>query len=160
MAIATSSNAANVRLKTGKLQDTFALFKPENILAGDDPMIPKGRGKPCPDIYLQALAIINRGLDPGEMAVLPKECLVLEDGIAGVTAGRRAGMRVVWVPHQEIMEYARTVASEVLAGHGTKDSTDWYEPGRAGDGWGELLESLENFPYEKYGIRGLPKIYI
>ncbi|MBE3049202.1 HAD-IA family hydrolase, partial [Candidatus Bathyarchaeota archaeon] len=34
-------------------------------------------------------------LAPGEKAVTPAECLVFEDSVTGVEAGRRAGMRVV-----------------------------------------------------------------
>ena len=30
-------------------------------------------------------------------------------------------------------------------------------PGEIDDGWGELLESLENFPYEHYGIKVIQK---
>lgn len=44
------------------------------------------RGKPAPDLFLYAAK---------EMGVSPKECVVLEDGIAGVQAARQAGMSVV-----------------------------------------------------------------
>lgn len=42
-------------------------------------------GKPAPDLFLHAAAA---------MGVAPKHCLVVEDSPAGVTAARRAGMRV------------------------------------------------------------------
>lgn len=42
-------------------------------------------GKPAPDIYL---------LVAQELGVNPEKCLVFEDIIAGITAGKRAGMRV------------------------------------------------------------------
>lgn len=57
-----------------------------------------GRGKPAPDIFLLALQVINESLSGGEKAIEPSECLVFEDSVRGVEAGRRAGMRVVWVP--------------------------------------------------------------
>lgn len=44
-----------------------------------------GCGKPAPDIYLEAAKRIG---------VEPKDCLVFEDVIAGITAGKRAGMKV------------------------------------------------------------------
>ena len=43
------------------------------------------RGKPCPDLFLHAA---------NEMGHAPETCLVIEDGVAGVKAGRAAGMRV------------------------------------------------------------------
>ena len=47
-----------------------------------------GRGKPFPDIFLKVA---------DDLGVDPAECLVFEDTLAGVTAGKRAGMRVVAV---------------------------------------------------------------
>jgi len=47
------------------------------------------KGKPDPGVYLTAA----RGL-----GVAPQRCLAFEDSPAGVTAGMRAGMRVVAVP--------------------------------------------------------------
>jgi beta-phosphoglucomutase-like phosphatase (HAD superfamily) len=43
------------------------------------------RGKPFPDLFLHAA---------NEMGHAPETCLVIEDGVAGVIAGRAAGMRV------------------------------------------------------------------
>lgn len=43
-------------------------------------------GKPAPDLYLKAAEALN---------VAPEDCLVIEDSIAGITAGRAAGMRVL-----------------------------------------------------------------
>ncbi|MCR5032391.1 MAG: HAD family phosphatase [Lachnospiraceae bacterium] len=45
-------------------------------------------GKPAPDIYLKAAK---------ELGVDPSDCLVFEDLIAGIQAGKSAGMRVVAV---------------------------------------------------------------
>jgi HAD superfamily hydrolase (TIGR01509 family) len=44
------------------------------------------RGKPHPDLFL--LAAESMGFEPAE-------CVVVEDGVPGVQAGRRAGMRVL-----------------------------------------------------------------
>jgi beta-phosphoglucomutase-like phosphatase (HAD superfamily) len=58
------------------------------VAAGD-----VSRGKPHPEPYLEALRLLN--LDVSGTPVLPDECLVVEDSIHGVRAGRAAGMRVV-----------------------------------------------------------------
>ncbi len=44
------------------------------------------RGKPAPDIFLHAAA---------RMGVAPQHCIVVEDAVPGVEAGRAAGMRVL-----------------------------------------------------------------
>jgi pseudouridine-5'-monophosphatase len=41
----------------------------------------------------------------------------------------------------------------VLAGRGEgEEIVDEHQHGKVGDGWGEQLVSLLDFPYEKYGI--------
>lgn len=45
-------------------------------------------GKPHPDIYLKAAAILNAN---------PIECIVIEDSLAGVKAGLNAGMKVIGI---------------------------------------------------------------
>jgi pseudouridine-5'-monophosphatase len=143
---------------------------------GDDPRIGAGRGKPLPDIYLLALETVNQQLrEQGnkEPQITPEECLVFEDSVPGVEAGRRAGMRVIWCPHQGLLQEYRGREEEVLAGvtgeHKEIDQLDtskdgmmevapWKrrgsgKPGELFDGWGELLATLESFPYEHYGIQ-------
>lgn len=44
------------------------------------------RGKPAPDVFLYAAS---------QMGADPADCLVIEDSVHGVTAARRAGMKVV-----------------------------------------------------------------
>lgn len=111
IALATSSHAVNFKLKTAHLEDVFSAFQSDRRVLGDDPRIPKGRGKPAPDIYLLALQAINSSLKEGEKEVLPEECLVFEDSVLGIESGRRAGMRCVWVPHPHLhVEYVRTSA--------------------------------------------------
>ncbi len=51
-------------------------------------------GKPDPEPFQAALNRLNEGR---VMPILPDACLVVEDSIAGVTAGRIAGMRVIAV---------------------------------------------------------------
>ncbi len=50
-------------------------------------------GKPAPDVYLEAAC---------RLGVEPARCLVVEDSVNGVRAGRAAGMRVVLVPNASI----------------------------------------------------------
>ncbi|KAK3955150.1 HAD superfamily hydrolase [Pseudoneurospora amorphoporcata] len=118
IALATSSHEANFRMKTNHIQELFSVFETHRRVLGDDPRIPEGRGKPLPDIYLIALKTINDSLPEGEEPITPEECLVFEDSIPGVEAGRRAGMRVIWCPHPMLkQEVDKTNGTKlVLAG--------------------------------------------
>ena len=153
IALATSSHAANFKLKTAHLEALFSVFEGHRRVLGDDVRIPKGRGKPAPDIYLLALKTINGSLAEGEKEISPQECLVFEDSVPGVEAGRRAGMRVVWVPHPELLNEYKGKEKEVLAGRtGAGGEVDLHQLGGVDDGWGDHLDSLEDFPYERFGI--------
>lgn len=158
IALATSSHEANFRLKTSHLTDLFSVFDAHRRVLGDDKRLQPGRGKPLPDIFLLALQTINQTLPAGEAPITPEECLVFEDSVPGVEAGRRAGMRVVWCPHPMLRrEYAGREA-EVLAGRtGEAGDVDLHQLGEVGDGWAELYETLVDFPYARYGIRVPPQ---
>ncbi|GAB1730286.1 hypothetical protein NU195Hw_g9231t1 [Hortaea werneckii] len=179
IALATSSHKANYDLKTQHLQPLMSVFPAANRILGDDPRIPPGRGKPAPDIYLLALETINarrRAQQPASAEILPAECLVFEDSVPGIEAGRRAGMQVVWVPHPGLRREMEGREGEILAGRmGTHEEVEAKNreigtvvggeeeeagkkrkegaPGEIGDGWGRFLETLEGFPYAEYGIR-------
>ncbi len=84
LAIATSSRAAAVEQKRHHV-DLFERFP--TIVSGDDPAVTNG--KPAPDIYLEAAHRMN---------VKPEHCIVVEDGMSGVQAGKAAGCFVVAVP--------------------------------------------------------------
>jgi pseudouridine-5'-monophosphatase len=157
IALATSSHEANFRLKTSHLTDLFSVFDTQRRVLGDDKRIPPGRGKPLPDIYHLALDTINQTLPAGEPPIKPEECLVFEDSVPGVEAGRRAGMRVVWCPHPMLKkEYAGREA-EVLAGRtGEGGEIDLHQLGELDDGWADYYETLVDFPYAKYGIHVPP----
>lgn len=160
IALATSSNSANFALKTAHLTDLFTVFSAPRRVLGDDPRIQPGRGKPLPDIYLLALDTINATLLPeGSPPIRPEECLVFEDSVPGVEAGRRAGMRVIWCPHPQLRELYRGREDDILAGRMGEAGAgvDEHQLGEVGDGWAELLETLEGFPYEKYGIAVPPR---
>lgn len=170
LAIATSSHARNYALKTEHLPDLFQTYfgvgpscYPKVL--GDDPRIPKGKGKPRGDIYLLALQMVNEAREKrGEKGdVKPEECLVFEDSVPGVEAGRRAGMRVVWVPHPELKKEMVGREAEILAGR-TGDSGVPEEaevarergllgwPSKVGDGWAGEVDTLEGFDYKRFGI--------
>ena len=105
LALASSSKSHSYRLKTSRPETKRLLdfFQPGQQILGDDARLQQGRGKPAPDIYLVALQSLNSAADAMEKAILPEECLVFEDSVVGVEAGRRAGMRVVWVPHKDVL---------------------------------------------------------
>lgn len=78
-AVASSTTEARlaVKLRKTELWDHFAphIFSPEHVR----------HAKPAPDLFLHAASAL---------AVPPELCLVIEDSINGVLAGRAAGMRV------------------------------------------------------------------
>jgi beta-phosphoglucomutase-like phosphatase (HAD superfamily) len=86
MAIATSSRSSGVEKKRQRHNDTIFSHM-EAIVAGDDPAVKAG--KPSPDIYLEAARRLN---------VDPADCLVFEDALSGVRAGKSAGCTVVAIP--------------------------------------------------------------
>ncbi|CCG82757.1 putative HAD superfamily hydrolase [Taphrina deformans PYCC 5710] len=134
LALATSSTTQNFHLKTSRLQDLFRVFG-GNVICGDDERV-RGRGKPEPDIFVHALEDINRGRrSRGQVEILPDECLVLEDGVPGVTAGLRAGNHVLWVPDEQILALHHDQVDQIL---GEK---------------GKMVHSLEDFPWEYYGLK-------
>lgn len=155
LALATSSEKYNFDLKTSNpdTKKVMDLFENRHRVLGDDLRIPKGNGKPYPDIYLVALQTINNTLPENVPKILPEECLVFEDSVIGVEAGRRAGAQVVWVPHEQIVEQYKGQESEVLAGRiNLVEIGNEAQLGQVGDGWGKQLPSLESFPYAQYGI--------
>ena len=82
LAVASSSPLRLIRA----VLDRFAVAaRFQAVVSGESVLHPK----PAPDIFLRTAALL--GVDPAR-------CAVLEDSLAGVTAGRAAGMFVVAVP--------------------------------------------------------------
>lgn len=113
IALGTSSNKINFHRKTKHLPDFQEVFGTK-IVTGDDPRIPKDKGKPNPDIWFVCLQEINderkrQGLEE----IQPQECLVFEDGIPGVRSGLSAGCHVIWIPHNEAHPYIGPVKEEL-----------------------------------------------
>jgi HAD superfamily hydrolase (TIGR01509 family) len=88
LAVATSSVSASARpfLDRHELTSFFDV-----IVAGDE----IERGKPDPDIYLRAAKKLGIGADA---------CLVIEDALSGIAAGKAAGMRVAAIPDRRFVE--------------------------------------------------------
>lgn len=106
-----------------------------------------------PDIFQLALKSINESLCPREHPIAPVECLVFEDSILRVEAGRRAGMRVIWCPHPSLREEFLHREDEFLAGEldsaselGSQGSDDAVHPEAT------YISSLEEFPFENFQI--------
>jgi beta-phosphoglucomutase len=58
------------------------------------------KGKPDPEVFLKGAA---------ELGFLPEECIVFEDAVAGVKAGKNAGMKVVGLGKPDILTEADVV---------------------------------------------------
>jgi beta-phosphoglucomutase-like phosphatase (HAD superfamily) len=80
LALATSSGPALVRERLGVLLPAFAAVVTRADVA---------RGKPHPDLYLEAAA---------RLGVPPADCLAVEDSPTGARSALAAGMAVVVVP--------------------------------------------------------------
>jgi pseudouridine-5'-monophosphatase len=84
IAVASSSSRELYELKTQN-HPWFSMF--DIVVTGDDPDI--DQGKPAPDIFLRAAALID---------ATPANTLVFEDAPSGLAAATAAGMRTVVVP--------------------------------------------------------------
>ncbi|XP_034099600.1 probable pseudouridine-5'-phosphatase isoform X1 [Drosophila sulfurigaster albostrigata] len=104
-ALATSSGAEMVELKTRKHRELFDLFN-HRVCGSSDKEVKNG--KPAPDIFLIAA---DRFADKPE----PANCLVFEDSPNGVTAGESAGMQVIMVPDSRLSPDRCSHATQVLS---------------------------------------------
>lgn len=100
IAIASSSSRPNFANKIPHLPAITYTFSLNTCTFGDDVIAAGKKKEPALDIFLMVVEKINEDIGLGEEAVTARACLVFEDSIAGVEAGRRAGMRVLWVPHE------------------------------------------------------------
>ncbi|RXW25011.1 hypothetical protein EST38_g794 [Candolleomyces aberdarensis] len=137
MAIATGSSREEYKLKTGHHQDIFGLFEGKVVCASDKQY--NMRGKPFPDIFITAAReMLGRDVGDAQGEQTPAQVaerakgLVLEDALPGMQAGKRAGMKVVWVPDPNLL--------------GVKDVKDGPETPD------QVLHSLENFVPEQWGL--------
>lgn len=176
LSLASSAGSQLFALKTSHIPSIAKAFADTRFhVFGDDPEMSDSKKKPEPDIFLLALKRINDAAKQnGEREILPKECLVFEDSIAGVEAARRADMRVVWVPHPGLAQVCRGKEMDVLMGRTEADGklpvygesnnsvNDANEIGDGAggrllseDGYAEMRASLEDFPYQAYEIHAV-----
>ena len=102
LAVATSSVSASARplLDRTGIRSLFSV-----VVTGDEVQ----QGKPHPDIYLRAAK---------KLGISPEACLVIEDALAGIAAGKAANMRVAAIPDTRFVdprEYEKE-ANYVLGG--------------------------------------------
>ncbi|GAP90134.2 putative haloacid dehalogenase-like hydrolase [Rosellinia necatrix] len=160
LALVSTTTSETYELKTSGhiTKQLLSFLRHDRRILGDDRRIGEGRRKPAPDMYLIALEALNATVDrdSGEKLITPEECLVFEDSVIGVEAGRRAGMRVIWVPHPDLTAEYQPEEKKVLAGRtGVVDIGDCWQLGQLNDGWAERISSLEHFNLEKYGLNVL-----
>jgi HAD superfamily hydrolase (TIGR01509 family) len=88
LAVATSSVSASARplLERTGIRSLFSV-----VITGDEVQ----QGKPHPDIYLRAAK---------ELGISPEACLVIEDSLAGIAAGKAANMRVAAIPDRRFVD--------------------------------------------------------
>ena len=88
LAVATSSVSASARplLDRTGIRSLFSV-----VITGDEVQ----QGKPHPDIYLLAAK---------KLGISPEACLVIEDSLAGITAGKAAHMRVAAIPDSRFVD--------------------------------------------------------
>ena len=88
LAVATSSLSASARplLDRTGIRSLFSV-----VITGDEVQ----QGKPHPDIYLRAAE---------KLGISPEACLVIEDSLAGIAAGKGANMRVAAIPDRRFVD--------------------------------------------------------
>lgn len=90
-----SKNAKLILGSIGMLDDFDAIIDGNKI----------AKGKPDPEVFLKGAQ---------ELGVLPNECLVFEDAVAGVEAGKKGGMKVVGIGKKEILTEADIVFENLV----------------------------------------------
>jgi HAD superfamily hydrolase (TIGR01509 family) len=88
LAVATSSVSTSARplLDRTGIRSLFSV-----VVTGDEVQ----QGKPHPDIYLRAAR---------KLGISPEACLVIEDALAGIAAGKAANMRVAAIPDRRFVD--------------------------------------------------------
>jgi HAD superfamily hydrolase (TIGR01509 family) len=88
LAVATSSVSASARplLERTGIRSLLSV-----VITGDEVQ----QGKPHPDIYLRAAK---------KLGISPEACLVIEDSLAGIAAGKAANMRVAAIPDRRFVD--------------------------------------------------------
>lgn len=143
IAVATGSQRRNYVMKSSHLMDKLFGFFEGKVVCADDGLVKPGRGKPHPDIFLvTARTCFTRDVGEGEIGeskvteaelVERSKGLIFEDAIPGMQAGKRAGMKVVWVPDPNLLALGDDGSTSV-------EKAD------------QTLKSLEEFVPEEWGL--------
>jgi HAD superfamily hydrolase (TIGR01509 family) len=108
LALATASSSPEVVVEA-VLEELGLRRAFQAVVCGDQ----VSRGKPEPDIFLQAAA---------RLGASPKNCLVIEDSPAGIQGARSAGMAVVAVQNRYNLGLDLSGADRIFSG---LDRFDW-----------------------------------
>lgn len=118
-ALASNALRKNIEVKISHQKGWKERF---SVILGSDEV---KAGKPAPDMFLEAA---NR------MGFHAADCLVIEDSLVGVKAGKAAGMSVTAVPSISVETDAYSIADSVI--HSLLD----FQPGRWGlPAFGDLI---------------------
>lgn len=97
LALATSGDRNYINLVFKKFPKLVKYFSV--VVTGDDVI----RGKPYPDIYQKILKMMN---------LRPDECVVIEDSINGILAGKAAGITAIAIPNKYYPEADYSIADK------------------------------------------------
>lgn len=132
MALASNSPRENIETKISYHQGWKQSFSV--IIGGDEVK----SGKPSPEIFLEAAKRLN---------IDPSSCLVIEDSLPGITAGKAAGMEVVAVPSIPKQSHLYASADEVINSLLDLQQEKWGLPA-----FQDLVEGI--LPIEPWRIGG------
>jgi beta-phosphoglucomutase len=90
-----SKNARMILERVGMIQDFDAIIDGTKI----------SKGKPDPEVFLKGAE---------ELGLNPSQCIVFEDAVAGVQAGKNAGMKVVGIGKKEVLTQADLVFENLV----------------------------------------------
>ncbi|TAE44047.1 MAG: beta-phosphoglucomutase [Cytophagia bacterium] len=90
----SSKNAKNILQKIGLFEQFDAIVDGNDII----------NSKPDPEIFEKAAKKLNTDT---------KKCIVFEDAVAGVEAGKRAGMKVIGIGDKEVLKEADIVVKNL-----------------------------------------------
>jgi hypothetical protein len=134
VAVASSSRNCALVLKLAGLEGLFET-RVDGVVSRDLNL----KGKPDPDIFVTAARMM--GLWPGE-------CVVVEDAISGVQAGRAGNFGLTIgiaesTDGQMLRRFGADMVVRDLSELGIGDLEDWFEKGIEQDGWNLLYQRFD-----------------
>jgi beta-phosphoglucomutase family hydrolase len=134
VAVASSSRNCALVLKLAGLEDLFET-RVDGIVSRDLNL----RGKPNPDIFVTAARMM--GLWPGE-------CVVVEDAISGVRAGKEGNFGLtIGIARESDGQLLRIFGADMvlhdLSEIGLRDLDEWFDQGIEKDGWNLVYQGFD-----------------